>query len=100
LKVIQAKSISDRLFGLNKYKKPVAILLKTRFGIHTFGLSYSIDVLIVSKEKKVVRMKRSLKPNRFFFWNPRYNVIVELPEGTINRVQIEINDFINLKLKN
>lgn len=96
LEVVEAKSVSDRLFGLNKYRKPFLLLLKTRFGIHTFGMSYSIDVLILSGEKKVVRMKRSLKPNRFFFWNPFYNIVIELPAGTIDKYKIDLEHFINL----
>jgi uncharacterized membrane protein (UPF0127 family) len=92
--IIIPQSLLDQSLGLLKYKKPVAMLLKTRFGIHTFGMKYSIDVIIVDKKKHIVEMKESLKPNRIFVWNLKYSTVIELPEGTIKKTKTAITDIL------
>lgn len=89
--VKEAASLREKIQGLIGKEKPQAILLKTHFGIHTFGLKFSIDVLILSNDNKVVSLKRNLQPNNIFLWNPRYEKVLELPQGTIEKEQIKIN---------
>lgn len=86
-----AKSISDSLLGLLK-KDIDSLLLQTRFGIHTFGLSQDIDVIVLNHNWEVVKLKLSLKPNRLFFWNPAFNLIIELPKGAIEKSKTVIGD--------
>lgn len=74
-----ATSISDQIFGLLNKNNPRALVFRTRFGIHTFGLQQPIDVLVLDQNNKVVKIKQSLKPNKIFLWNPKYNIVVELP---------------------
>lgn len=93
----EAKSFSDQFFGLLKKSNPRYLLFKTRFGIHTFFMKVPIDVLILDNKGKVVAIKKSLKPNRIFFWNPKFCKIIELPEKTIFVTKIKIGDFIHLK---
>ena len=78
--------------GLIGARKASAFILKTRFGIHTFGLLFSIDVLILDKENKVARMRENLKPFRFFIWKPHYNTVIELPGGSIKKSNTTIGD--------
>lgn len=66
----------------------------TRWGIHTFGMKSSIDVLILDENHRVVRMTKNLTPNRFFFWNPKYSIVVELPANDIQTKLISLNDQI------
>jgi len=75
--------------GLLGTKKPEAILIRTRFGIHTFGLSYPIDIVILDKRNIVKTIKTKLMPNRLFFWNPMYDKVIELPEGTVEKERIK-----------
>jgi len=96
--VKEAKSLKEKIQGLIGKDKPLALMLKTHFGIHTFGLKFPIDVLILDKENKVVAIKRNLKPNRIFLWNPIFNIVLELPSGTIERNTIKIHNIIDLKL--
>jgi uncharacterized protein len=93
-KIIIPKTLLDQSLGLLKYSKPTAMLLKTHFGVHTFGMRYPIDVLILDKQNTVVALKENLKPNRVFFWNFKYETILELPEGTIKKTKTEIEDII------
>ena len=64
-------------------------MLETRFGIHTLGLKFPIDALVLDSQKKVVAFKESLYPNRIFIWNPRFNIVLEMPIGTIQKYNIK-----------
>lgn len=89
--VIKAKEVGlwKKSFGLIGKNKPENLLFKTRFGIHTFGMRFPIDVLVLDKNYKVIKFKETLLPNNFFFWNPRYNLVLELPSGTVKQLAIK-----------
>lgn len=94
IKVREAKSWNEKIQGLIGREKTEPLLIKTRFGIHTFGLHYPIDVLVLDKYNFVVKMQRALKPNRLFFWNPLHDQIIELAEGMILKKKIKLGDKI------
>ena len=97
LLVKESKNIREKITGLIGKEKAFALLIKTHFGIHTFGLKFPIDVLILDRYNKVIVIRKSLKPNRIFVWNPIYERVLELPEGIIDQRKIKINDTVNLK---
>lgn len=84
--------------GLINKTSGMSLFFKTHFGIHTFFMKYPIDVLILDQKNKVVYLKEGLKPNRFFFWNPIYNNVIELPEDTVKKQRINLGNKIQLKL--
>lgn len=96
--VKEAGNLREKIIGLIGKEKPASLLIKTRFGIHTFGLKFSIDVLILDKYNNVVAIKKNLKPKRIFVWNPVYEKVLELPEGTINEKGLKVGHKLNLKL--
>jgi uncharacterized protein len=98
LSVREVKNLKEKVQGLIGEEKPAAIMLRTRFGIHTFGVKFPIDVLILDKANKVMSVKENLKPNRIFLWNPKYKKVLELPGGMIKKKTIKISDVIDLKL--
>lgn len=91
-----ASSSLDRALGLLRKSNPRSLLIETRFGVHTFGLSIPIDVLVLDDERIVQSVKVGLKPNRTFFWNPKYSLILELPAGTIKKSKTEIGDKLEI----
>lgn len=95
--LIIPKTLLDQSLGLLKYKTPIAMRLKTRYGIHTFGMQYAIDILILDKENKVAAIKENLKPNKIFTWNPQHHQVLELPTGTIKKSKTQISDIIILE---
>lgn len=95
-KVKKARSLNDNLFGLTRYTKPVGMIFQTRYGIHTIGMKFPIDVIILDRHNRVVDLKKNLQPNRLFFWNPYYSCVVELPSGTIQNSQTELSDRLSL----
>lgn len=92
----KATSIPSRAFGLLRYKHPHTLLIKTRFGIHTIGMRFPIDILVLDNSKKVVALKHNLKPYNFFLWNPRHSTVLELPTGIISKTNTKKGDKITL----
>lgn len=84
-----ATNFLQSLFGLIKEKEDTAMLLYTRFGIHTFFMKYPIDVIVLDSKNKIVQIKKNLKPNTFFVWNPKYKKIIELPN---KKYEIKVGD--------
>lgn len=91
------RSAFGKIRGLIGEKTPQAIVLNTRFGIHTFLLQFPIDVVILDKNRKVVALKKGLKPNRIFFWNIRFDTAIELPSGCLKKSQTQVGDTILLR---
>ncbi len=90
--IIEAKSFRDQTLGLLAYETPVAMLLKSSFGIHTLFMKYPIDVLILDKNNRVAALRKRMQPNTFFVWNPLHRTIIELPEGTIAMTKTVLQD--------
>ena len=97
LKVKKIENLLEKSMGLLYKKTPEHIFFTTRFGIHTFGMKFPIDILILDDKNKIVYIKEFMKPNRIFFWNPKYNKVIELPSGNIDREKIRIYERIHLE---
>lgn len=91
-KVKLAKSFSDKTFGMILSKNSEGLIFKTRFGIHTFFMRKSIDVIVLDKENKVVQISENLRPNNIFLWNPKFNIIIELPQGLVKKSKTKVGD--------
>jgi uncharacterized protein len=91
LSVIKTNNLKEKTIGLIGKNKPQTLMIETRFGIHTFGLKFPIDVLVLNNRNIVASFKENLKPNRIFLWNPIYSKIIELPAGMISEYSIKIN---------
>lgn len=90
--IIIPESLIDQSLGLLKYHKPITIVLHTRFGIHTFGMRFPIDIVILDKDNRIAEIKKNLKPNRIFIWNIAYSTVIELPTGILNKSNTGKND--------
>lgn len=89
LRVKKLNNTLQKTIGLLGKTEPESVFFTTRFGIHTFGMKFPIDVVILNKQNQVVTIKENLQPKRIFLWNPKYNNVVELPNGTINKYKIQ-----------
>ncbi len=89
-----AKTLAEKANGLLGEEKPAWLFFQTRWGIHTFGMKFPIDCLIMDDELKVKVIRENLKSNRFFFWRPGYKNILELPAGTVSGTGTQIGDVL------
>ncbi len=99
VKAEELKSLKAKTIGLIGKNCAQPVFFKTRFGIHTFGLNFPIDVLILDDTNCVQVIKKGLKTKRIFIWNPKHVNVLELPEGQINKLKITLNSKIDLNLK-
>lgn len=97
IKSRRANNLKDKIFGLIGENSLKPLFLQTRFGIHTFGVKFPIDVLILDKEFNVIKIKKNLDPDKLFFWNPLYDNVLELPVGTISKLNIGLGDKIHIQ---
>lgn len=91
-----AKDFFENLFGLLVLPSSSVLLLKTRWGIHTIGLKRPIDVLILDDMFTVVKRKERLLPNRVYFWPPKYSLVLELPDGYIQKHSVQKGDKVDI----
>src|ERR1051325_9220108 len=53
------------LLGRRWLESGTGIWITPCSGIHTFGMRFAIDVLLPDRDMRIVRIARTLKPNRF-----------------------------------
>jgi uncharacterized membrane protein (UPF0127 family) len=90
-----AKNFWDKSFGMILTRNSPGVILKTAFGIHTFFMKSPIDVLILDKNKKIVKIKENLSPGRIMVWNPKFDTVVELKGGTVNKTKTKVSDLLD-----
>lgn len=98
MSVTALKSFKAKSIGLIGSKKAFPVLCKTRFGIHTFGMNFPIDVVILDKKNAVAKLKKNLLPNNIFLWSPKFDTVLELPAGEIEKHNVQIGEKIKLNL--
>lgn len=98
LHVKTATNFWQSAVGLIGAKKPYPLLLHTRFGIHSFGVRFPLDIIILNDQYEVMYLKKNLLPNRVFFWPPKWQWVLEVPEGTIQKEKIALGTRINVVL--
>jgi hypothetical protein len=92
IKAHRLTNIWEKTKGLIGAETAVPIYFDTRWGIHTFGVKFPIDILILNNSNQVVKKAENLKPNRIWLWNPIYKIVLELPAGEIKRLRVKMGD--------
>lgn len=59
------------------------MLLAPCRAVHTFGMSYDLDVAFLAKDGDVVALYHRLAPGRRSRWHRRASMALELPAGTL-----------------
>ena len=90
--IIICKNSREKTAGLINTNGNVGAYLETRWGIHTFGMKFSIDVFLLDKANRIIKIKKNIPPKRFFFWSPKYSKILEIPSAL--RLNLKIDDVL------
>jgi uncharacterized protein len=80
------------LLGSKELPEGHGLLIPGCQGIHTFGMSYPIDVLYLDDQGTVVTKKESVAPNLFGPVQMAAKAVLELPAGMILRTGTDIGD--------
>lgn len=96
-------AVADTLFArfkglLGKRSLPTGegLLIKPCNSVHTFGMQFSIDVVFLDKEMRVVGLAKTLRPNRISRIYSSASSVIELPAGTIDAADTATGDHIEV----
>ena len=90
-----ADSVAGRLIGLlgrRSLKPDSGVWIVPANAIHTIGMLFSFDVVMIDKNFKVVSVKELVKPFRVILPKLRAESVIELPPHTIFRSRTEVGD--------
>ncbi|OGH11914.1 MAG: hypothetical protein A2857_05680 [Candidatus Levybacteria bacterium RIFCSPHIGHO2_01_FULL_36_15] len=99
IRIKKANNIKEKMIGFIGKQESYPLLIETHFGIHTFGVKFPIDVLVLDNLHKVISLRENLKPNRIFLWNIKHNKVLELPQKTIKEKNLKVGDIIKIILE-
>jgi uncharacterized membrane protein (UPF0127 family) len=90
-----ADSIASRLVGLlgkRSLRPDSGVWIVPANAIHTIGMLFSFDLVMIDKNFKVVSLKELVKPCRVVLPKLSAESVIELPAHTIFRSRTEIGD--------
>lgn len=97
--VDEARFSFDRLRGLlgrSALAHTEGLLLRRCGAIHTFGMSFSIDVIFLSEQGDVLATREGLCPNRVVF-EFAASQILEVAAGSVARWRLQPGEQLNLE---
>ncbi len=98
LTVFEAKTFIGKLKGFMFSARPsYGLLLESTNSIHTFFMSFAIDVLFLTNNNRIVKIKNNLKPWRMIYPVFSASKTLELPEGIIDISHLKIGDTLTFQ---
>jgi len=94
-RVAVADSILGRLVGLlgrRSLKPDGGVWIVPANSVHTVGMMFSFDLVMIDKDFRVVGLKEMVKPFRVVLPKLRAESVIELPAHTIFRSRTEVGD--------
>jgi uncharacterized protein len=94
-----ADTFLTRLIGLvgrTRLDSGCGLLIRPSSGIHTFGMSFSIDAVALSRDLRVLKLWHRLPPFRMTSIHLRTHSMLELPAGQISNCQMQVGDQLEL----
>ena len=98
-RVTVADSILGRLIGLlgrRSLKPDRGVWIVPANAIHTIGMLFSFDVVMIDQNFRVVSVTEMVKPFRIILPKLRAESVIELPTHTIFRSRTEIGDQLRI----
>jgi|SRR5215470_10076878 len=96
-KVRVADSILSRLIGLlgkRSLKPDAGVWIVPANSIHTIGMLFSFDLVMIDKDFRVVSVMEMVRPFRIVLPKRRAESVIELPRHTIFRSRTEVGDHL------
>jgi uncharacterized membrane protein (UPF0127 family) len=84
------------LVGRRRLDAGCGLLIRPSFGIHTFGMLFSIDVVALSRNLRVLKLWHRLAPFRVTSIHLKTHSMLELPAGQISNCQMQVGDQLEL----
>ncbi len=87
--IIYADSFYKRLRGYMFHKRPLGhevMIFEHCNSIHTFNMTFNLDVLFLDAQNKVIKKVLSVPPGRFLPTVKGASKVVEASEGLFNQI--------------
>jgi len=86
------------LIGRNAqdFSRGKGLLLCSCEGIHTIGMSFTIDVAYLDSDRRVVHMYNNLSPFRVGKIKRNVKSVLELPAGVLSDSQTQVGDLLQI----
>ena len=98
-KVNKAHNFLNRIIGWigrPKIDPEAALWVRPCWGIHTFGMSFPVDVVFLEKNHRVVAIIQELPVNRISPFVFRADSVLVLPAHSIKKSRTTIGDLIDI----
>ena len=80
------------LLGRRGLNAGEGLWIRPSSGVHTFFMRFSIDVIGLDKQMKVIKLWRRLVPYRVTSVSVKLSSVIELRAGAIDGCQVELGD--------
>lgn len=97
---VLANTFRTRLFGLlgrKGLKEGSGLLIKPSSGVHTFGMSFPIDIVTLDRDYRVLGVFENTGPWTIRGLSLKTRSVLELPAGRIQECNIEPGDTLTLE---
>lgn len=82
------------LMGRRSLAPGHGLLIRPSNGVHTFWMRFTIDVLLLDREHRVLSVYGNLRPFRLTALNWKASAALELPAGTIAATTTQVGDLL------
>lgn len=98
-RVKKAETLISKTLGVIGWKdfgKSNGMILTETNSIHTFFVRFTLDLVFLDKEMKIIRLVKNLKPFSIspIVWRAKH--VLEMPAGSIEKYNLAEKDKINL----
>jgi hypothetical protein len=94
-----ADTSMKRLFGLlgrRGLETGGGLWIKPSSGVHTFGMTFDIDVVGLDRNLKVIKLWNSMVPYRVTSVSFKLRSVLELPSGVILASKMQVGDQLHI----
>jgi len=99
--VRMARTFWSRFRGLmftSEFRTGTALHIQPCQSIHTFFMRYSIDVLYLDSNLRVIAVEENVKPGKFGRIHSKASSVIELPIGKVYETKTEIGQEVQFHI--
>ena len=85
------------LLGEKSLSAGDGLLIVPSQGVHTLGMSFDIDIVVLDSEWLTLAIRPAMKPFRMTRIFLKATAVLELPSGTLSATQTEVGDAIEFE---
>lgn len=71
-----------------------ALLISPCSGIHTYFMNYSIDVLYLDSDNKIIAIDEEMKPGKIGKYRKASAAVIELSDGMIQQTETKVGQTV------